>query len=83
MALAVKKNPADCLEAPQMSDAAEEDIKSRIQDFGHWACGLGAAMEGLEVRQSPQVRMSTGTIQSQASSQAHHDALKIAAPTAK
>lgn len=63
LALAAKQSPAICLEAPQMSTAAEDDIKSRIQDFKHWACGLGADMDALEVRQSPQVRSTAGTPQ--------------------
>ncbi len=56
-----REGPAQCLEAPQTSTTAEEDIKIRIQDFRSWAAGLGADVDALEVRQSPQVCTPEGT----------------------
>ena len=56
MAHTARERPAECLEVPQTSTTTEDDIKSRIHDFRAWAAGLGADMDAVEVRQSPQVR---------------------------
>ncbi len=60
MAHIARESPAKCLEGPQIS--MEEDTESKIRDFEHWAAGLGAQMDAVEVRQSPQVRNKASTL---------------------
>ena len=60
MAHNVTDSPAKCLEGTQSS--MEEDTESKIRAFEHWAAGLGADMDAIEVRQSPQVRSKASTL---------------------
>ena len=54
IARSVANNPASCSNGPQ-NVIKEEDMTEQIQDFKRWLSGLGAYVDAMNIRQSPQV----------------------------
>lgn len=50
------ETPAACLEHPKAAYVGEEDTETKIKDFRQWLDGLGAQVDALNIRVSPEVR---------------------------